>query len=283
MAYKFPDKIFPSTLNKYLVCPFRFKCHNDSEVKAKFIETPESFIGKLIHEVLKDFFDIKKVPIEERREKDIGAMIRYLWARMPKGRFDKEYWTKDERLKLFGSEDQEKAFGLNTITILKNYISSADLSVIPLSLEEWMDCNIGEFTIAGKIDRIDQDADDSISVWDYKTGKLPYSNDIDKIIQKDFQIPIYALIASELNPFAEKIRAGLIYIKHSRVYDKTWTKEGLTEVRDKMINELKKIKQDNELFPVVNNLCPWCEYLSVCPKKDEVELNSNNKVDEVDW
>jgi len=51
MAYIFPEKIFPNALTYYLQCPFKFKCHNDKEIKAEFVESPESFVGKVMHMV----------------------------------------------------------------------------------------------------------------------------------------------------------------------------------------------------------------------------------------
>jgi len=288
MAYIFPKKIFPSALNKYLQCPFQFKCHNDKEVKAKFVETPENFIGNVAHIMLKDFFDISNVPIDERKKQDIGKMVRYSWARVSQSGFTKNYWTAEQRSKLFKSREQEKAFGLKTIAMLSNYISSADLSVIPLSLEDWMESHIGEFLIAGKIDRIDQDSKYSISVWDYKTGKLPFFSTIEEIIENDIQIPVYAIIASKLNPFAEKIRGGLIYIKYSKVYETEWTKTQLKEIEEKIISIMEKVKNDKQLLPRINKLCDWCEYKTICPAQKEKLIQNPAKkdekqVDEVVW
>jgi len=283
MAYIFPKKIFPSSLNKYLLCPFQFKCHNDKEVKAKFVETPENFIGNVVHLTLKDFFDISKVPIDERKKQDIGKMVRHSWARVPKNGMGKKYWTAEQRNKLFKSIEQEKAFGLKTIAMLKNYISSADLSVIPLSLEDWMEYRIGGFLIAGKIDRIDQDSSSFISVWDYKTGKLPFHGTIDEIIENDVQLPIYAIIASKLNPFAEKIRTGLIYIKYSKVYEKEFTKKELKDLETKVINIIEEAKEDKELLPKINKLCDWCEYKNICPAWKKKNKPLDKKVDEVAW
>ncbi|MCK4355124.1 PD-(D/E)XK nuclease family protein [Candidatus Parcubacteria bacterium] len=282
MAYIFPKKIFPNALNVYLQCPFKFKCHCDKEIKAEFIERPESFVGKVIHSVLNDFFDIAKVPVDKRKHQDLSKMLKYSWARMPKNGWSNDYWSDEERIKLFGSAEQEKAFGLKAIAILSNYISSTDLSVVPLSLEDWMEYDMGEFILAGRIDRIDQNSNSSIAVWDYKTGKLPYHNNVEKMMQEDLQIPIYAVIASNLNPFAEKIRAGLIYIKYSRVYDIVWTKDELKEIENKIITAIKKARDDNDLLPHINKLCPWCEYKEICPDKDKIE-EKYKKIDEVTW
>jgi len=280
MAYAFPEKIFPNALTYYLQCPFKFKCHNDKEIKAEFVEKPENFMGNVIHSVLKHLFDVTQVPADKRRDQDLGQLVRHFWTRMPKSGFSKDYWGSEERRQLFGSQEQEKVFGLQTIAILKNYIAGVDLSVIPLSLEDWMDCQIGEFTIAGQIDRIDQDSDSSISVWDYKTGKLPFHDSVEKMMEEDLQIPIYAIIASKCNPFAGQIRAGLIYVKYSKVFDIVWTKDELGGVENRIVAIINKAKNDNYLLPRINNLCPWCEYRTVCPERDKIE-GKGKKVDEV--
>jgi len=282
MAYVFPEKIFPNSLNTYIQCPFKFKCHNDKEIKAEFVEKPESFMGQIIHLALKHLFDIAQVPADKRRDQDLGQLVRHFWARMPKSGFSKDYWNSEERRRLFGSREQEKVFGLQTIAILKNYIAGADLSVIPLSLEAWMDCQVGEFTIAGRIDRIDQDSESSVSVWDYKTGKLPYHDSVEKMIEENVQIPIYAVIASKCNPFAKQIRVGLVYIKYSKIFDITWTKEQLKKIEDRIVNIIKEAKDNHEFLPRINKLCPWCEYRNVCPDKDKIE-EKYTKIDEVKW
>lgn len=282
MAYKFPEKIFPNAINTYLQCPFKFKCQGDSEVKAEFVDTPESFAGKAMHLALRDFFDISIVSIEERKNQDIGKLLRQSWARVQRSGWSKDYWNAKERLELFGSTEQEKAFGLQTIAVLSNYTAGADLSALPLSLEDWMECKAGEFRIAGRVDRIDQDSNSAISVWDYKTGKLPFHGTIEKIMQEDLQVPIYAIIASKLFPFVETIKSGLIYVKYSKVYTKVWTKEELQEVEKNIISAINTARKDKEFLPKINKLCPWCEYIKVCPSKDLVE-GKNSKVDEVSW
>jgi len=282
MAYKFPEKIFPQNLNYYLQCPLKFKCHNDKEIKAEFIEKPESYTGKVMHLVLKHLFDIRQVPADKRKEQEIGQLVRYFWARMPKDKYGGDYWNSQDRRELFGSEEQEKSFGVQTIAILNNYIVKADLAATPLFLEDWMDCRIGEFTISGRIDRIDQDSDSSISIWDYKSGKLPFYDKVEKIIEEDIQIPVYAVIASKRNPFAEKIRAGLIYIKYSKIFDIIWTKDELTEIENRIVAIINKAKSDNRFLPRINNLCPWCEYRAICPERDKIEGKSK-KVNEVSW
>jgi RecB family exonuclease len=282
MAYRFPEKIFPSALNTYIQCPFKFSCQNNKEIKAEFVDTPENFVGKVIHSVLKDLFDIGKTPIDRRKEQDVGKMVRLSWARMPKNNYSNEYWSGEDRKQLFGSIDQEKACGLNAIAMLSNYIATADLSVIPLHLEDWMQCRIGNFVIAGRIDRIDQESNSLISVWDYKTGKLPFYDNAKEMVEKDYQLPIYAVIASKMNPFAENIKAGLIFLKYSKKFEIIWNKEELQKIENKVIAAIEEVRNDNNFIPRINSLCPWCEYKTRCPLKDKIQ-NKNQTVEEVGW
>jgi ATP-dependent helicase/DNAse subunit B len=282
MAYKFPEKIFPKSLNNYLQCPLKFKYYNDKEIKAEFVEKPESYTGKVMHLVLKHLFDVRQVPADKRKEQEIGQLVRYFWARMSKDNYGGDYWDSRDRRELFGSQEQEKSFGLQTIAILNNYLAKADLTATPLFLEDWLDCRIGEFTISGRIDRIDQDSDSSISIWDYKTGRLPFYDKMEKIMEEDIQIPVYAVIAAKRNPFAKQIRAGLIYIKYSKIFDIIWTKDELTEIENKIIAIIKKARSENSFLPRINNLCPWCEYMAICPERDKIESKSK-KVDKVSW
>jgi len=282
MAYIFPKKIFPNNLNSYLLCPFKFKCQNDREIKAEFIESPQTFVGKVVHMVLRNLFDIEKVLVNKRGSQDLATMVRYAWARMPKNGKNKGYWGKEDRRKVFGSEEQERAFGLNTISMISNYISSANLSATPMFLEDWMECSAGKFTIAGRVDRVDQDSKSSISVWDYKTGKLPFYKSMEKIIEKDIQIPMYAVISSKNNLFAKKIRAGFIYVKYSKVYEIVWSRDELKEVEEKIISIIKEAQNDKALLPRVNSLCGWCQYKDICPAKKSIE-EKEKKVEDVSW
>jgi|GEM_PF-591480 len=286
--YKFPEKFFPNTLNAYLQCPFKFKAHCDPEIKAKFVDTPQNYVGKVIHAVLRDFFDITKVPIDKRAEQNISDMVKKAWVRIPKNNFEKEFWRVEDRINLFGSREQERAFGLKTITILRNYLSGADLSVLPLSLEEWMetDLDIGinkKVKIAGRIDRIDQNSPSFISVWDYKTGKLPFYKNVNDIVKNDLQLPLYALIVSKLYPFVEKIRVGLIYVRFSKIYDITWDRNQLKEIESKIVSLINRIREDDKFLPRRNNLCKWCEYKDICPLAREIEEKNEENIDEVDW
>jgi putative RecB family exonuclease len=280
MAYEFPETIFATSLNHFVQCPFRFRCHNDKDVKAIFKPSPEQFVGDAVHGALRLFFDINEVPIHERRPEAIGDLVRIAWARVTKG-FQSPY-TAEERIALFGSVEQERAQGLAAIDMLKSYLSTADLSVVPIALEDWQHAAIDGVRLGGKIDRVDKEGDERIAVWDYKTGKLPYHRTVEKIVENDFQLPVYALIAEELYPFAGSLRVGFIYIKYSQVFDVVWDRDDLAAQRRRVLDVIETIRGEDEFRPVANRLCPWCDYLEICPKREEIE-GAAARVDEVSW
>ncbi len=267
MAYRFPKKIFPSRVTPFLRCPFQFKCKNDPEIEVEFEETPATFTGKVIHNVLEEFFDISKLPIDKRKDVDIASMVRKAWGEVEKNG-EKRAFTREEREEIFGSREQERAFGLKTINIINNFLAGVDTSVVPLALEEWMDAEAGEFTLAGRVDRVDQESKETVAVWDYKSGKLPYYKNIKDMMEHNFQIPIYSVVAASLYPAAKKIRAGLIYVKYSRVFDITWTKDEIKEMKEGLVSKFKEIKNTKEFPPRPNKLCPWCDYKDICPAYD---------------
>lgn len=262
--YKFPDKIFPSRVTPYLKCPLKFKYKNDDEIKVEFVERPATFMGTVIHDTLENIFDITETPIEKRDKVDVREMVRDVW-RTVQNKNTRQPLTKEERTELFGSREQERAFGLKSINIIKNFLAGADLSIVPLALEEWVQCDADEFTLAGRVDRVDQESDDEIAIWDYKTGKLPYHKNIKKMMEHDFQIPIYSVIAGKRYPGAKRIRAGLIYVQYSKVYDIVWEREELEELENDLIKQLKDIKNQDKFPPKLNKLCPWCDYKDICP------------------
>jgi len=263
MAYEFPKKIFPSRVTPFLRCPFQFKCKNDPEIEVEWEETPASFTGKVIHDVLEKFFDIKEVPIDQRKDVDLKNMVREAWRDVEKNG-ERRPMTREEREGIFGSREQERAYGLKTISILNNFLAGTDLEAVPVALEEWMDCRADDFLLAGRIDRVDQETDDRVAVLDYKSGKLPFHKSIKAMMKENLQIPIYSVIAAKRYPAAKEVRAGLIYVKHSRVFDITWTRDELKEMEKELVKKLSDIKSQKEYPPMLNKLCPLCDYKDMC-------------------
>lgn len=280
--YQFPLKVFPSHLNTAVQCLFKFSCQHDPEVKAKFVESPQSFVGKVMHLALKTFFDLCQVPMHERSPEQMDVRVRRAWTRVPRNG-NRSIWSAEYRRQLFGSAEQERALGLQCIEVLRNYLAKADLSAMPLVLEEFLSCEVGGIALGGCPDRIDKDGDRGIAVWDYKTGKLPFSDPTEMIGDySDYQLPVYAVIASNLFPYAETIRVGQIYLKCCKVYQRSWTREQLIEVQSDLLAFINQLRAEKEFSPRVNDLCLWCEYRKICPAQDRIP-DKMKSMEQVAW
>ena len=269
--YQFPKKIFPSNLNNYLLCPFKWQCMNDFDLKPAFIHNVPSFTGKAMHLVLYKIFDITQTPIHDRLSKEaVSAKFDEAWENVDKDR--QSVFTEKDRKSLFGSKEQETAHKTQTKAKLFLYLSNLQgyTKVVPIMLEDWIDCNAGEFFIGSRIDRVDAGEGESlntkIKAIDYKTGKLPYENSLDDIIKKDCQMVFNAIILSRRYPYTSEIEGYLDYVSHCFAYGAIWTKARIKQMETRVIAMLRKIKDTKKFLPQKNPLCDWCDFKeSECP------------------
>ena len=269
--YRFPKKIFPTNLNNYLRCQFKWQCVNDPELKPVFVHSIPSFIGKAVHLTLHKVLDISQTPIHDRMSKEaVSAKFDEAWTSVDKDK--KNLFTAEDRKDLFGSKEQEEAYKTQAKSKFFLYISNLQnyAKVIPIMLEDWIDCNIGDFFIGSRIDRLDAGEGDkmnnAIKVIDYKTGKLPYDNSLDDIIKKDSQMVFNAIILSKRYPKASEIEGCLDYVFHNMTFGAAWTKERVEKMECRLLAMLQKIKSQKEFPPHKNPLCDWCDFQKTeCP------------------
>jgi putative RecB family exonuclease len=281
--FRFPLKLYSSHLNNFRQCPRKFRCTQDDDLRVPFQQTVECFVGSAIHAALRGFFDIRRLPMHERRPEQIGGLLRNSWSRIPKGHGEYGVWSAADRLRLFGSKEQERACGQLAISFLEAYLASTDLSVLPLALEDWFEGTIHGVTLAGRIDRIDRVGDRGIAVWDYKTGKRPFHKTAQEIIDEgNYQLPLYGIIAAMRFPAAEIIRVGEIYVRFNEVYKLTWTRENLEQITEDVLDFVARMKAEQEFAPQPNALCPWCDYREDCPGKDSFP-GFPGVIEEVSW
>lgn len=264
--YQFPKKIFPTNLNRYLQCHFKWKCYNDPDLKPPFVYSIATFTGKAIHLALYKVFDISQTPIQDRlSKKALSTKFDKAWDGVEKNRG--VVFTEEDKKKLFGSKEQEDAYKIQAKEKLLLYLSNLEdyTKIVPIMLEDWIDCNVGEFFIGSRIDRLDV-FDSSIKVIDYKSGKKPYENSLDDIIKKDSQMVFNAIILLKRYPKAPEIEACLDYVSHCFTCGAIWTRTRVMEMERKLLAILQKIKNTKEFRPCKNPLCNWCEFKGIeCP------------------
>ena len=143
-----------------------------------------------------------------------------------------------------------------------------------VELEKWVTATLGDFEIAGFIDRLERD-NGRLVVSDYK-GSVPkrpeYSADNFR------QLMLYALMCQmQLEQTPHEVRVYYLggardeFPRNKRVVSQEVTPESLEEVRvtaRRVFDELNAATTSGDFPTKVQKLCDWCDYQRWCPAHD---------------
>ena len=250
--FKFTDekKVVPKIIKKgnqysfsqietYKTCPLQYKYRYVLGLPSP--PTSAASFGTSIHNTLLKFYrEFKRNPkIELERLLEI---------------FEKEWipigyssLSHEERMKKTGRE------------LLRDFYENfhrKDIEIV--DLERLFRIKIGDYTIVGKIDRVDK-IGKGLEVIDYKTGKMPD----EKNLKKSLQLTIYALAAVDPHLYNKKPDEVTLTFYYLTVPDKISfkkTKKELEEAKKKILETIKEIESSE--FKA--NVGPWCDF---CPFK----------------
>jgi len=260
-----PDHFSYSQLAAFEKCPLQYKynfiLHVPVKGKAVF-----SF-GKTMHAVLENFlkavnetsskkqdnlfnFPSKKLPISNKPTLGVDYLI---------GLYDKSWiddWyadkkQKEEYYKLGKKILKEfyEEFAKNPPKILK---IGKDLA-----LEMDFNLKIGDYTIKGKIDRMDE-TKNGIMIIDYKTG-----NAKDKLdAEAKEQLLIYQIAAQEIFNVKPAVLA-YFYVNEGKEASFIGTEEEIAKLKEKIIGEIDEIKKSN-FCPTPGWQCSFCDFRDIC-------------------
>ena len=122
----------------------------------------------------------------------------------------------------------------------------------------------GRYLIQGYIDRIDQLADDTYEIHDYKTSaNLPAQSYLDK----DRQLALYQIGVQNLWPEASKVKLIWHYVAFDKEMSSRRSPEELERLKEDTISLIEKIENTAEFLPQESALCSWCPYPDLCPRQ----------------
>ena len=228
-----------SQLEAFQTCPLQYKYRYILGLPSP--PTAASSFGSSIHNALLKFYR------EFKRNKKVG-FERLLEI------FEKEWiplgyssLAHEERMKKTGRE------------LLKDFWKNfhrQDIEIV--DLERFFKIKIGDYVIAGKIDRVDKLLK-GLEIIDYKTGKKPD----EKFLKKSLQLTIYALAATDphlYNKKIDEITLTFYYLTEPEKISFKKTEKELKEAKEKILKTIKEIEK-GEFKP---NVGPWCDF---CPFK----------------
>jgi len=249
-------KLSPSKISTYLLCPFKYKCEINIQIrKAYKKDTPDLVFGNLIHGCLNDFF--KRIDESERN----FETLRKLFEIKFKANWDKHksiFQTKENITRYV--EEAKRQFKI----FIDNELSKGS----PFLLEEFPKYNFSlELELGGKFDRVDREGTDLILI-DYKTGKLKEEDDKDIT----FQLNFYEYLLTKLYPQYKVKKKLLLFLKENQIIPHE-DHIDLEAIEVEIVEIARIINSDYRFDPKPNRLCRFCDYQSLCPL-----MNKNNEL-----
>lgn len=251
-------RLSPSRINTFIGCPMKYRFQYLDSVPS--LPSEPMVRGSFVHRVLELL--LKRPPTERTLDA----------ARADFDAAQDEFRQRDDFRLLGMDATDEEAFWESSRECIRAYYRierPADANVV--DLEKWVSAPLGEFEIAGFIDRLERDAR-GLVVVDYKGGapKSPrYSTDYLR------QLTYYALMCEvQLKETPHSVRIYYLgggkddHTRDARVVSQTVTADTLNEVRDtarRVFGEIEAGKSTGRFATNVTKLCEWCDYQQWCP------------------
>jgi putative RecB family exonuclease len=246
-----------SKLETYQNCPLKYKFQYVDRLQRKK-QGIEAFLGSRVHEALEKLYsDLlhskrnTKAEIlhyfEEQWKKNYDAGI----VKIVRKEYSPDYYKSTGQECIEQYYDRYIPFDNDTTLDVERRLGFS------LDLEN-------QYRITGLVDRLAKTTDGIWEIHDYKTsGHLPTQQDVDD----DSQLGLYQIGVQQAWPDAERVRLVWHYLRFDTMLSSTRTQEQLDTLREKTIQLIDEIETAEILPPRESNLCDWCDFQDLCPKR----------------
>lgn len=257
----------PTKITTYLACPVKYMW-SFLDPRGKWFLRAKSYysFGTSLHQVLQRFHDEGDVGVQTKEE--VLAALEENW------------------LSAGYSSPEEAAEALaEGRTIVAKYVDdfiTRGPSTKTLFVEKRFEENMGEFTLIGRIDRIDEHEDGTLEIIDYKTNPLRKTNDSHSRINEvdvlnDIAMNCYQLLLRSKFPNRRILSTLVLLSANHRITVEPRIDE-LGLFRSDLISLGKEIlNRDYEsIRPVVKDICKSCDFISLCQRDKEFAERFND-------
>ena len=238
-------KLSATAVEAYEVCPLQFKLEREWRIPR---EVPAAMqYGAAMHRVLRTYYDA----VRFARTISDDEVIQLFLDDLAGARLEDQY--------------QYELYQKQGIGQLRDFLSLARQAAQPqvLNTEQWFSIHIGEATVNGRVDRMDQTSPGRVAIVDYKTGKPRSQEDADESLQ----LSIYALAAEKTWGVTADRLMFYNLEDNSSVYT-TRSERQLEEARTKVEDVAQKIAAGK--FPAKTGFhCSMCPYRNLCPATEK--------------
>ena len=244
-------RLSPSRAGDFKTCPQLFKFRAIDRLD----EPPSAAMarGTTAHLALEGLFDLPPV---ERTPEALVRLFRTAWNEL---RAEPGYST------LFPTREAEREWGLASLDLVRRYFDIEDPSRVEPLQREWpLELALDGVPLYGILDRIDEQADGSLVITDYKTGSAPPER---YALGAFFGMKIYAVLVRRLTgKMPTELR--LLYLSGPTLYTLDVHAQQL-DAMERQVSALWSAIQraiDRDLYPpCVSRLCDYCSFREICP------------------
>jgi DNA helicase-2/ATP-dependent DNA helicase PcrA len=264
-TYELPKAFSFSQLKSYETCPYQYKLANIIKIPNK--GNAHFSFGQTIHSTLQKFYE----RIQELNRIEQTTLFNFQHNTTLKSE-EIKIPTLDELLKLYDQcwiddwykdalqKDKYYEKGKN---LLKEFYLSQQQWTIPVSLEGWFKIKLNDFTIHGRIDRIDQLADGTLEIIDYKTGASK-----EKVVgeEKD-QLLIYQIATEQLPQYqhlGKPSKLTFYYVNDNIKVSFLGEPKELEKLQTKLAEIIKKIRLHDFTATPNPYTCNSCDFKDIC-------------------
>jgi putative RecB family exonuclease len=246
-----PQSLSPSRLSDFQACPRRYQ-HGSIE---RLVQ-PASYAsakGRFVHYVFEHLF------LLEAKERTIAMARTYVAPAID------EILTDDVRLEIGLDEAMLDRLLSETETILLRYFEMEDPTLVTSEgVELRLGVDVNGAPLYGILDRLDRNADGSLTIVDYKTGSLPNRNYDSKTFANT---ELYAaLCEAKLGERPTTIR--LMYVAHGESIERSVTDVVVKARANAAAGAWTKINRyyNDGDFPATpsSNACRFCSFKDLC-------------------
>ncbi len=260
--YQLPKSFSYSQLKAFETCPYQYYLAFILKVPVRgkgvfsYGKTMHNTLQKFM-EILRqtnglgqgDLFDLSAQQVKKSSAKILPSVNKLMELYQANWIDD---WYESKR-------NKEKYYQLGKETLKGFYAKIKNNIPQVLELEKSFNFKLNNYTIKGKIDRVDKLTNGKVEIIDYKTG----TPKTDKTLKDKDQLLIYQLAAQEVFGWqVEKLT--YYYLNDNSQVSFLGSEKQLSKLKDKMLKLIEQIRQTNWQATPSQFNCQHCDFREIC-------------------